>query len=286
MRLSNGQGVECTRGGTGRISDEAPDVRGLAFKVFTVTGRPVDFLTTNTTSSFAEDVPAFLSITQHLHTIGINGLLRGVAPLTTNFLFGDRTVLPRPARNAQRLFSQILDRPQSLATEEYWSSTFMHPLGYAMRIRVTPDMEAPEGSHGPTIGKTYLGQDLQARMAAGGLSFRVDMALYTDGPIDGASALERPRIEPIGTLRIPPIADETERRNVATWSTSVAFNPANFMGHTVLHEVLADPSSDPETAGMQGRFAAYLASAQERGALADEQVWAHFGEHALFAQSD
>ena len=283
VRLSSGQGVEYARDGARRVSDEEPDVRGLAFKVFTVAGRPVDFLTTNTTSSFAENVPAFLSITQHLHTAGIEGLPKGLAALITNFVIEDRAVLPRPARNALLLFSQLLNRPKSLATEEYWSSTFMHPLGYAMRVRVTRDTETSRSSQGIPSGETYLEQDLLARMVAGGLSFRVDMALYTDGPLDGASALRDPRIEPIGVLRIPPITDAVDRRETESFVKSVAFNPANFMGHTMLHEVLANPSSDPEIAGMQGRFAAYLTSSKRRCAITDDMVWAHFSGEALFS---
>jgi hypothetical protein len=180
VRFSNGQGLP--------FADRLPDVRGLAVKFFTRDGKETSILATNAPASFARDADQFVKISEVLVSQQAQGSLAATEVFFANLFAGKFNPL-EVARVAAALTRQTaLNKPDSLATQQFWGSVVQ--LGdYAVRMTLVPDNAAPRETQGARDDDDYLRADLKARLR-GGIRYTLRLLYFTDEdrtPVNDAS---------------------------------------------------------------------------------------------------
>jgi catalase len=171
IRFSNGQGLP--------FADRAPDVRGLAVKFFAADGKEMNILATNAPASFARDADQFLKVAEVLVSQQADGSLAAGEVFLKNLFAGTFNPL-EAARIATALARQTaLNRPSSLATQQFWGSVVQ--LGdYAVRMTLVPDAAALRETQGLPDADDYLRADLEARLRSGGVRYILRLRYFTD----------------------------------------------------------------------------------------------------------
>jgi hypothetical protein len=251
VRISNGQ--PCP------FADRDPDVRGIAAKFFSADDEETDLLATNEGGrSHARDTAAFLEIADAL----IDKITRG------NLAFGEtvlkevvhRVLAPLDAARALAILLKETSRKvESMATESYWGSVVK--LGeYPVKYSFHPHPSTAQGKKGDRHDYDYLRIDLQNRLAAGPVKFRIALEFFVDEkrtPINDASVAWKADFVEVAELEIPGMPDPRDEEIVAGF----AFNPSHGL----------------EPLGItHGRKAAYEASAKNRNATPRSEVRRYF----------
>jgi catalase len=248
-RISNGQ--PCP------FHDQAPDVRGIAVKFFTLAGAETDLVMTNEGGrSHARDAVEFTDVADVLAAFVLpGGTLKAMGKLL-------RTVFKRlggPARAARVAAilgkETVLHKVQSMMTEHYWGSVVR--LGdAAMKYSAHPHEETAAGTDANRSSPDYLRDDLRHRLAKGSLRFTVAVQFFADEartPVNDASVAWRAPLVTIGEIDLPALPTAEEEAAI----DRMAFNPGNgFEPLGITH----------------ARKAAYATSAKNRGAMGTDHA--------------
>ena len=253
--------------GAGRAqSDRVPDVRGLAVKILGVTGRKVisgleaastqDFLTILSPVFPFKDPAAFvdIAVASRRNKLAVLGaVLRHYGPLG---LFG---ALPRLQRSLD-------STTRSLAERTYFTAVPLRLGPHAVKLRFRPTDVPPPVP--PVGGADVLAVELQARVRASPLSFRVEAQRFVD---EARTPIEDPTVEwaerdapwvPLARLAIPAQATESRAgRALAAYVERLSFDPWHAL---VEHRPLG--------AVMRARAVAYKRAVIARGAVSELEV--------------
>lgn len=253
--------------GAGRAqSDRVPDVRGLAVKILGVTGRKViagletattqDFLTILSPTFPFRDPAAFVDIavaSRRGKLAVLRAVLRHYGPLG---LFGAMPRLRRALDSSMR----------SLAERTYFTAVPLRLGPHAVKLRFRP-MDVPPRVP-PVGGPDALAVELQARVRASPLSFRVEAQRFVDElrtPIEDPTVEWTERDAPwvaLARLAIPAQATESRAgRALAAYVERLSFDPWHAL---VEHRPLG--------AVMRARAIAYQRAVAARGAISELEV--------------
>jgi hypothetical protein len=251
VRFSNGQ--PCP------FADHAADVRGIAVKFFSKDDEEIDLLATNEGGrSHSRDATTFMDIGDAL----IERIIRG------NLGFGEavlKEVFHRilgpldAARSLAILLKETSRKVESTTTESYWGSVVKFgesPIKYSL----LPHPSTPPGTHGDRHNSDYLRADLQNRLQAAPVRFRIALEFFVDEvstPVNDASVAWKGDPIDVAELEIPRLPEARDEEIVQGF----AFNP----GHGF------------EPLGItHARMAIYEASAKNRNATPQSEVRRHF----------
>jgi catalase len=251
VRFSNGQ--PCP------FADQSPDVRGIAVKFFSDNDEEIDLLATNEGGrSHSRDAATFMDIGDAL----IERIIRG------NLAFGEvvlkeifhRLLGPlEAARSLAILLKETSRKVESAAAESYWGSVVK--LGdWPVKYSFHPHASTAPGTKGDRHNVDYLRADLQARLAAGPVKFRIALQFFVneeDTPVNDASiAWKADRID-VAELEIPRLPNAQDEAVVGGF----AFSPSNGF----------------EPLGItRARKAVYEASAKNRNATPSSEARRYF----------
>ena len=242
--------VRLSNGGTDRAKDSVPDIRGFAIKVLGVTGPGAlgfetstqDFLLINhsvfsvpTSTEFVDLVSASAKGRLALvgHAVRTHGPFGGLATLKT--------------------LAGTLGVPfTGFATETFWSALPIANGPYAVRVRLVPV------DPGPPAATSDWAADMSARLAAGPLTYDLQLQFFTD---EAATPIEDPTVDwPTPYLTVArltiPVQDPASEHGVALQAEAegAAFDPwSALIEHRPLGEI------------MRARKVAYRASQLGRG---------------------
>ncbi len=241
IRVSNG-------GGNPQIPDYAPDVRGLAVKLYLPDGSRTDIV--------AQTAPKFIGSTPNtfLDLLRAQGPGASVAWKFPLFLLRNPGAIARLPSNLP-----ALRPPVSYATCTYYAVhafRWVDAHGAAQYVRYTLRPEAGEQHLGPRAakarGRDYLQEDIRRRIESGPVRFTLELQLAArgDDPDDPSAVWpkERRRVT-AGTLELTGL--ETERE---TGGDVLVFDPTRVVDGIEL-------SNDPV---LQFRKAAYSDSVARR----------------------
>jgi hypothetical protein len=246
-RFSNGQPVT--------LKDQAPDVRGIAIKLF-VRDQETDLLATNEGGrSHARDAAQFLDVSDILATKIGRGVLGGLK-VAAEDLIGGKLEPREAARIATILVEETaLHRVESLATEAYWGSV-VELAGRPIKYSLQPHVTTTPGTDADREDPNFLRKDMLALLSRGPVRFDLCIQFFRDDhktPVDDASVKWDAPLVKIGGLQLsssPGLEDEENINNMA-------FNPGNgFVPLGITRD----------------RKEIYAASARNRGALSSEKV--------------
>jgi hypothetical protein len=247
-------------------SDRVPDVRGLAVKILGVTGRKViagletastqDFLTILSPTFPFKDPAAFVDIavaSRRGKLAVMRAVLRHYGPLG---LFG---ALPR-------LQCALDSSTRSLAERTYFTAVPLRLGPQAVKLRFRPtDVRPPVP---PVGGPDALAVELQGRVRASPLSFRVEAQRFVDElrtPIEDPTVEWLERDSPwvaLARLAIPAQAAESRAgRALAAYVERLSFDPWHAL---VEHRPLG--------VVMRARAVAYRHAVIARGAISELEV--------------
>ena len=269
VRLSNGSAVTIASNGQ-PPSDLAPDLRGMAVKVFTQDGRPVDWITISPPRNFTDDIRTFIDVGG---VIAENAARGGVGLVTqlVKALIGRPSLLPDLPRSLILIAREILAKPVvSYARQTFFGSVFRFSGGYAFRYRFRPSDENLRGPAQLGTHPSALADDLKQRLATNDLRYVLEIELYAADEVAASKVFRASEVHVVATLTIPRAS---QRPSDDLDIDRISFNPANCMGIRFLEDVESDRALDPEVGGMQGRWLAYAESARRREALSDHDVW-------------
>ena len=229
VRFSNAAGVVNPR-------DDAPDLRGVAFRVFGSGLPPHDWLMTNAECHHARDAAEAMAVSVSFAHPGIARRLLGPKGTTIDGIMGlVGRVGPAAAIRILGIVKSQLKRPiASLATEQYWSRAPIRIHDVAMRYHLAPVVRSPHVEH--TLAD--LTAEFRERIAAGDVRFLLQVQPYVDEattPLENASAPWRSSPETIAELTLPQgtdfaagIGDDAEA--FSPWQVSdPAFEPLGSM---------------------------------------------------------
>lgn len=253
--------------GAGRVrNDRVPDVRGLAIKILGVTGRKVipgletastqDFLAILSPTFPFKDPAAFVDIavaSRRGKLAVVGAVLRHYGPL------GFLGALPRLRR-------AVDSSARSLAERTYFTAVPLRLGPHAVKLRFCP-MDVPPPVP-PVGGPDALAVELQARVRASSLSFRVEAQRFVDEvrtPIEDPTVEWAERDAPwvaLARLAIPAQATESRAgRALAAYVERLSFDPWHAL---VEHRPLG--------AVMRARAVAYKRAVVARGAIPELEV--------------
>lgn len=253
--------------GAGRArSDRVPDVRGLAVKILGVTGRKVipgletattqDFLTILSPTFPFKDPAAFVDIavaSRRGKLAVLGAVLKHYGPLG---LFGAMPRLQRALDSSMR----------SLAERTYFTAVPLRLGPHAVKLRFRP-MDVPPRVP-PLGGPDVLAVELQARVRASPLSFRLEAQRFVDEfrtPIEDPTVEWTERDAPwvvLARLAIPAQATESRAgRALAAYVERLSFDPWHAL---VEHRPLGMV--------MRARAVAYRRAVTARGAISELEV--------------
>jgi hypothetical protein len=241
-RFSNGQGTI--------QHDYAPDVRGVAIKIFNAGPKrehSVDFLMTNSRVAFGKDHAEFVEFME----------------ATADGLPGPTFVLGH-TRVVASLMKAIW--PPRSVSELTFGSGHPYLLGKdrAMKLKLTPDGAVPRSSANlfqRLADRDYLRHELAGRAATAGLRYKLFIQLEYDGdptltPIENALSewdeTASPPL-PVAELVFPP-QEVTEAQHC--YVENLPFNPWNY-----------HPEHRPLGNLARGRLFSYAASREGRAAI-------------------
>jgi hypothetical protein len=253
IRFSNGQ--PCP------FADQAPDVRGIAVKFFSENDEEIDLLVTNEGGrSHSRDATTFMDMGDAL----IERIIRG------NVGFGEavlKEILHRilgpldAARSLAILVKETLRKVESAAVESYWGSVVKlgeEPIKYSFH----PHPTTAPGTRGDRHNSDYLRADLQNRLSAAPVKFRIALQFFVsedDTPVNDASVAWKGDLIDVAELEIPRLPKARDEEIVQRF----AFNPSNgFEPLGITH----------------ARKAVYEASAKNRNATPRTEVRRYFLE--------
>jgi hypothetical protein len=211
-------------------SDRVADVRGLAVKVLGVAGPKVipgletastqDFLAILTPTIPFKDPAAFVDIA----VAGRRGRLAVLGAVLRHY------GLTGLFRTLRRLQGALDSSMRSLAERTYWSAVPLRLGPHAVKLRFRPvDVPPPVP---PVGGPDALAVELQARVRASALSFRVEAQRFVD---ESRTPIEDPTVEwadsvapwtPLARLTIPAQATESRAgRALAAYVERLSFDP-------------------------------------------------------------
>lgn len=247
-------------------SDRVADVRGLAVKVLGVAGPKVipgletastqDFLAILTPTFPFKDPAAFVDIA----VAARRGRLAVLGAVLRHYgLTGLFRTLPR-------LQGALDSSMRSLAERTYWSAVPLRLGPHAVKLRFRPvDVPPPVP---PVGGPDALAVELQARVCASALSFRVEAQRFVD---ESRTPIEDPTVEwtdtvapwvPLARLAIPAQATESRAgRALAAYVERLSFDPWHAL---VEHRPLG--------VVMRARAVAYRRAVGARGAVSELEV--------------
>jgi catalase len=241
VRLSNG-------GGDPTEADYAPDVRGLAVKLYGPGGEKLDLSTQSAPRFPVGDVDSFLDLVEASERSA-----KGLARLPLFALRHPKFVTSLPAN------ASALKLPASYATLRYfgihayrWSAADGSSRFVRYRFLPAAGVETISGKEGRRRGRDYLRDDLVARLAQGPVRFalEVQIAAVEDDPDDPTAHWPEDRdTATVGTLEVTGL--ETERE---TGGDVVVFDPTRVVDGIEL-------SNDPI---LLARSRAYSASVERR----------------------
>ena len=219
VRLSNASSIE--------MPDSAPDLRGLAMRVFDDQGTAHDFLMTNAPFSHVRDAREFMlvlsAITRQagptaLWKLQLWRMVVGVARIARRL--GLRSAL----RVARTIRGQTYGPVTSLAAEQYWSRAPFAFGPVAVKFMLDP-LAASSGGAAPD-----LRAELASRLRAGDVTFDFKVQRFVDEaktPIEDATVEwkeEDSPLIPIARLVIPrQELDPASEANIERYQ----FNPWN-----------------------------------------------------------
>jgi hypothetical protein len=253
--------------GAGRArNDRVADVRGLAVKVLGVAGPKVlpglesattqDFLAILSPTFPFKDPAAFVDIAM----AGRRGRLAVLGAVLKHYglggLFGTLPRLQRALDSSMR----------SLAERTYFTAVPLRLGPHAVKLRFRPvDVPPPVP---PVGGPDALAVELQARVRASSLSFRVEAQRFVDEsrtPIEDPTVEWTERVSPwtaVARLTIPAQAAESRAgRALAAYVERLSFDPWHAL---VEHRPLG--------VVMRARAVAYQRAAIARGAVSELEV--------------
>jgi catalase len=253
VRISNGQ--PCP------FADHAPDVRGLAVKFLSDDEQEVDLLATNEGGrSHTRDATQFMDIADALIEKIIGGNLGfGEALLKEVF---HRILCPLDAARALAiLLKETSRRVESATTESYWGSVVR--LGdCAVKYSFHPHPSTAPGTKGDRKDPDCLRVDLQNRLAAAPVKFRMTLQFFVDEddtPVNDASVVWKADLVDVGELEIPRLPEPRDEQVVQRF----AFNPSHgFQPLGITH----------------ARRTVYETSAKNRDAMPPSEVRRHFAK--------
>jgi catalase len=252
-RFSNGQ--PCP------FRDQAPDVRGVAIKLFTREGVETDLTMTNEGGrSHARDAAQFTEIADILAAQDVKGgTLQALELLARDLLTGKLGPI-EAARVATILAEETVFRKvHSMTTEHYWGSV-VEADGRAFKVSVHPHPSTVSGTEGDPKSPDYLRDDLRNRLGKGPIRFQLGVQLFVDEektPVNDASVAWKAPIETVAELAIAEAPTEADEKLI----DRMAFNPARgFAPLGVTH----------------ARGDVYAASARNRDAIATEEIRKYF----------
>ena len=241
IRFSNG-------GGNPQVPDHAPDVRGLAVKLYLPDGPRTDIVAQSAPRFPVRTIDAFLELMHASHP--------GPAmPFKfTRFLARNPAAMRSLPANLA-----ALRPPVSYVAIPYYAIHAFRWIdgdGGVRHVRYTWVPQAPARSLSPLaarrLGGDYLQHELRARLARGPARFTLELQIAADGdPVDDLTAAwpeDRPRLD-AGTLEVT--GPETERE---TGGDVLIFDPTRVTDGI---ELSADPI-------LQFRSRAYSASVARR----------------------
>jgi catalase len=250
VRFSNGQ--PCP------FADHAPDVRGIAVKFFSG-GEEVDLLATNEGArSHTRDATTFMDVADALVEKIIRGNL-GFGEAVLKEIF-HRVLSPlEAARSLAILLKETTRKVESTTTEHYWGSVVK--LGdYPIKYSFHPHPSTPPGTRADRHNPDYLRIDLQSRLVAAPVKFRMALQFFVnerDTPVNDASVAWKADLVDVAELEIPILPEAYEEEIVRGF----AFNPSHgFEPLGITH----------------ARKAVYEASAKNRNATSEADVRRHF----------
>jgi len=253
--------------GAGRArNDRAADVRGLAVKVLGVAGPKVipglesastqDFLAVLSPTFPFKDPAAFVDIAM----AGRRGRLAVLGAVLKHYgLAGLLGALPR----LQRALDSSM---RSLAERTYFTAVPLRLGPHAVKLRFRPvDVPPPVP---PVGGPDALAVELQARVRASSLSFRVEAQRFVDEsrtPIEDPTVEWAEKVSPwaaLARLTIPAQAAESRAgRALAAYVERLSFDPWHAL---VEHRPLG--------VVMRARAVAYKRAVSARGAVSELEV--------------
>ena len=219
VRFSNASSIEMT--------DTAPDLRGIAVRVFGGDGKQYDFLMTNAPFSHVRDARQFMVVLGAITRQGGPAALwrlRAWRMALGRVRIARRLGLRNALRIARTISSQTYGPVASLATEQYWSRA---PFAYgpvAVKFMLDPVAAAGEGA------APDLRAEIVSRLRSGDVTFDFKVQRYVDDaktPIEDATVewkAEDTPLVPVARLVIP--MQEIDPGSEAEIEQA-AFNPWN-----------------------------------------------------------
>ena len=232
--------VRLSNGGTDRLADRKPDVRGFAIKIRGVNGpgalgagptESQDFLLINHPAFAFAGADEFVGLVKHL-VKGPGALL--VYLVSRYGLFGAMGLIKRFAKTFKAPFS-------GFATQAFHSAAPLACGPYAARVRLLPACSDPKPGAADDWAADFLG-----RLNGASLAFKLQLQFFVDEartPIENASVDWPEDIAPyvtVGVLTLPPQDPRAEAgRALADTIEATAFDPWNaLMAHRPLGEVM------------------------------------------------
>ena len=200
-------------------------MRGVAIKLFTVSGVETDLLMTNEGGrSHARNAVQFMDFADVLIAQIDRGTLGFASELSSELIAGKLGPV-EAVRTLAIVSKATLRAVDSLASEHYWGSVVK--LGAAaIEYSLHPHEHTQPGPNANPSEDDYLGEELRNRLRGGPVKWQLSVQLYVDEestPVNDASVAWDAALIPVAELEIAALPSSDDEMLI----NQMAFNPAN-----------------------------------------------------------